>query len=369
LAEFIDTQEALDAALAALAGERQIALDTETDAFFAYRPAICLLQISVPGRDFVIDPLADVDMAGIAALLADGSKRVILHAAENDVILMRHQFGWGIADLFDTQVACFVLGQRPYSLAGVLEEHFGVKLDKSQQRSDWRRRPLSEKQLRYAALDTHYLIELADELRQRAEQAGRIDEIDYECRRIADRDWSPEPFDPEGFRRMSGAKELKGSRLRVLRDLFLFRNREAERRNRAAYRIAPDHALVALARHGADPLPRGVPGRFWERYGRRLRGVIRKAQQGGALPPRPRKRNGNGEPVTPQVKRRYERLRRWRTKAAEERGVETFVVARNELLMKIARGGCETREELAELIEPFRLREYGDAILATMAES
>jgi ribonuclease D len=97
-----------------------------------------------------------------------------------------------------------------------------------------------------------------------------------------------------------------------------------------------------------------------------VRGVIRRARQQGPLPPRKRKPRTNGEPTPPDVKERYERLRKWRSREAEERGVETFVVARNELLLRIARAGCTTVEELGELVAPFRVREYGEAMLAAM---
>jgi ribonuclease D len=368
---FLDTQAALDGALATLREHEAIALDTETDAFFAYRPKICLLQFSVPGLDLVVDPLADLDLDGIGALLADPSRQIVLHAAENDIILMNHQYGWRVANLFDTQVASFVLGLSPYSLAGILEARFGVKLDKSQQRSDWRQRPLSEAQLAYAAEDTRYLPDLARELKERAVEAGRLEEIAWECRRIAEREWEPEPFDPEAFRKLSGAKELSGARLRLLRDLFVLRHKEADRRDRAPYRIIPDHALVALARgadgQGAEP-PRGVPHAFWRRYGSRVRNLWRRARERGPLPP-PRNRRGKSGPRTPpEVKRRIERLKRWRARAAEERGVEAFVVARNELLQRVALAGCTTLDELADHVEPFRAREYGEAMLAAMLD-
>ncbi|MDH3590789.1 MAG: ribonuclease D [Planctomycetota bacterium] len=365
----VDTKDGLDDCLAALAAAPALAVDTETDAFFAYRPAICLLQASTPDEDFLIDPLADLDLAPFGAILADPAREVVLHAAENDVILMHHQFGWRIGRLFDTQVASFVLGLKPYSLAGVLEARFEVKLDKSQQRSDWARRPLTDKQVEYAALDTHYLLRLAAELRARAVDAGRVDEIEWECGRIATREWTPEPFDPEGFRRMSAAKEMDARDLRVLQELFLFREAEAERRNRAPYRVVPDHALVALTRWRKGPPPRGVPERFWQRYGGKVRRTIETARKKGPLPPRKRHRRRDGEPTSPAVKQRYERLRRWRARAAEERGVESFVVARNELLMRVARSGAASREELAGEVEPFRLREYGDAILAALLDS
>ena len=252
MAEFIDTAPAFDEAVAQLRAQPALALDTETDAFFAYRPCVCLLQFSFPGRDLLFDPLAKIDLAPLGELLADPNREVVLHAAENDVIQLHHQFGWRIGKLYDTQVACFVLGLPPFSLAGVLDTHFGVKLNKSQQRSDWSRRPLSPEQITYAAADTNHLLELAADLQGRAADAGRTEEIASECARVAAREWKPEPFDKEGFRRISGAKELDDKSLRILRELYLLRNEASEHRNRAAYRIASDAALMALRGHYYD---------------------------------------------------------------------------------------------------------------------
>ena len=366
--DLVDSRPALENAIARLRDAPSIALDTETDAFFAYRPQICLLQLSVPGADLLVDPLAGLDLAPLGEVLADPVHEVVLHAAENDIILLHHQFRWRIANLYDTQVACFVLGLKPYSLAGVLSARFDVALDKRQQRSDWSRRPLSPQQIAYAADDTHYLLELAAELKQRALDADRAEEVAAECRRIAAREWAPEPFDEEGFRRIAGARGLDGVPLRILRELYLFRAREAERRNRAPYRVCPDAALLRLATERHLP-PRGVPAAFWRRYERKIRDAIAAARRAGPLPPRRPRRGAPGDRMSSVAKERYEALRKWRTAAARARGVESFVVARNELLERIARAGCTTPEQLGELVEPFRLREYGDAILAAMLDS
>jgi ribonuclease D len=368
LPDLVDARPALENALARLRNAPAVALDTETDAFFAYRPRICLLQLSVPGADFLVDPLADLDLAPLGEILADPEREVVLHAAENDIILLHHQFRWRIANLYDTQIACFVLGLKPYSLSGVLSARFGVELDKRQQRSDWSRRPLSAAQIAYAADDTRHLLELAEDLKQRGADTGRTDEIAAECRRIAGREWTPEPFDPEGFRRLPGARELEDVQLRVLRDLYLFRTREAERRNRAPYRVCPDAALLRLATERRLP-SKGVPAAFWRRYEGKVRELIAAARRAGALPPRRQRRGAPGDRMSTRAKQRFEELRRWRTAAAEARGVETFVVARNELLERIARADCTTLEELSELVEPFRLREYGAAILAAILDS
>jgi ATP-dependent DNA helicase RecQ len=70
--------------------------------------------------------------------------------------------------------------------------------------------------------------------------------------------------------------------------------------------------------------------------------------------------------MPPDARERFERLRRWRGAAAETRGVETFVVAKNEMLARIALAAPETLEQLREHVEPFRLREYGEAILSAL---
>jgi len=362
LTPIIQTQEALASLLDALRPAPAIALDTETDAFFAYRPSVCLLQVSIPGRDWLVDTLSGVDLAPLGALLAEPERESVFHAAENDVILLKHQYGWSFGRIFDTQVACFVLGLPPYSLQGVLEARFGVKLDKKMQRSDWSARPLSAAQIAYAAEDTRHLLPLAAELKERVRQAGRTEEVEWECRRIREREWSPEPFDPEGFRRIGGARDLDGVGLRILRDLYLFRHEEAEERNRAPYRVASDDVLLAVARQRATaPVP-GVPAGIWARFGRRMAAIVTRAVAKGPLEAhRPRK--PREEPAPPEVLERFERLRRWRTEAARKRGVEPFVVARNELLFEIARANPETPEALAARIEPFRFREYGAAIL------
>jgi ribonuclease D len=366
LAELVDNPEALDRALATLRDAPSMALDTETDAFFAYRGRMCLLQVSVPGHDFLIDPLQGLDLQPFGALLRDPAREVVLHAAENDVILMQHQFGWRIAKLFDTQVACFVLGWKPYSLAGILEARFGKVLDKSQQRSDWRQRPLSEEQIAYAAEDTSHLLELARELKEGASGAGRTEEIEAECARIAEREWAPEPFDAEGFRRID--RQLRGVPQRILRDLYLFREKEAEKRDRAPYRIAPDSALLALSTLRGSP-PRGVPPSFWQRYQKEIRTIVEEARRLGPLPPRPPPPRAEGGPLPPDARDRFERLRRWRGLAAEKRGVETFVIAKNDLLLKVALAAPRSLDDLAPHVEPFRIREYGEAMLAAMRES
>ena len=160
--------------LAALAGEREIAVDTEADSFYHYQERVCLVQITAGGRDWLVDPLRGLDIRPLGAVLADPERTKVFHDGEYDVLILKRQFGFAFAALFDTRVAAAALGMEAPGLAAVVHAHYGFELDKSQQRSDWSRRPLSKEQVAYARLDTHYLVPLMHAFGDELEERGRM---------------------------------------------------------------------------------------------------------------------------------------------------------------------------------------------------
>ena len=196
------------------------------------------------------------------------------------------------------------------------------------------------------------------------DQGASPEEIAHECARIASREWEPEPFDPESFRRIKGARDLDAWGQRILRGLFIMRHEEADARNRPAYRIAPDALLMQIAAQKSTRSEGGAHG-FWRRYGKRVAGIVHAEKDRPPLP-RPQRGGERGAPDSAEVKDRYEKLRKWRSGAAKERGVETWVVARNELLLRIARAAPRTAAELDPMLEPFRQREYGEPMLGVL---
>ncbi len=94
-------------------------------------------------------------------MLADPAIQKVFHAAENDILMLKRDFDFGFANIFDTMLAARILGWRQVSLAALLQQHFGVTLDKHAQLTDWGQRPLTSSQLSYARLDSHFLIPLA----------------------------------------------------------------------------------------------------------------------------------------------------------------------------------------------------------------
>jgi ribonuclease D len=232
--------------LDALQHEPSVALDTESNSFHVYRERVCLLQLSTREQDWVIDPLA-VDVRPLGALLGDG-RETILHGADYDVRCLRREYGWRLPRLFDTMIAARRLGRTGLGLSALVEARFGVKLSKTNQRSDWGRRPLSPDQLAYAALDTHYLLPVADELRGELVKQGLIDQTEAEFQRIAAVEPKERVFDVEGWRRLKGARELDPAGRAVLRALWIAREARASEVDRPPFKVLAEATMVELAR-------------------------------------------------------------------------------------------------------------------------
>ncbi len=235
------------AALAdALADEPVIALDTESNSFHVYRERVCLIQISTRSRDWVVDPLS-ADPRPLGSVLA-AAPALVLHGADYDVRCLKREYGFVLPRLFDTMVAARRLGRAGLGLAALVEQHFGVRLAKDYQRSDWGRRPLSAEQVRYAALDTHFLLPLHDLLAGELHERRLADEAWQEFARVAAVEPKPKVFDPEGWRRMKGARDLDAAGRAVLRALWIAREDRASALDRPPFKVMPEQTMLEVAR-------------------------------------------------------------------------------------------------------------------------
>jgi ribonuclease D len=205
---------ALQALAEALTREPAVALDTESNSFHVHRERVCLLQISTREADWVVDPFA-VDVRPLGPVLA-AAPALVLHGADYDVRCLKREYGFVLPALFDTMAAARRLGRAGLGLSALVEEQFGVRLSKDFQRSDWGRRPLTVEQVSYAALDTHFLLPLHEVLARELRARGLWDEAAQEFGRIAAVEPRPRVFDPEGWRKMKGARGgARGARQRA----------------------------------------------------------------------------------------------------------------------------------------------------------
>jgi len=266
-----------------VAAEPVVAFDTESNSFHVYKERICLLQVSTRSEDFIVDPFA-VDVAPLGRVMCDG-REVVLHGADYDIRCLKREWGWSLPRLFDTMAAARRLGRPGLGLSALVEGQFGVRLSKSSQRSDWGRRPLTPDQIAYAALDTHFLLPLHDLLAQELDARGVAEEARKEFDRIAAVEPRERVFDPEGWRRIKGARELDPAGRQVLRALWLAREAQARQTDRPPFKVLAEHAMVDLSRlrpRGAAEIGRvpGVTPAVMRRLGDAIREAIASAGSG-----------------------------------------------------------------------------------------
>ena len=352
-----------------LAGVRQIALDTESNSFHAYRGRLCLIQLAAGDQEWAIDTLALTGINGLRDILLDPGIEKIIHAAEGDLLNLRRDYNAGAVNVFDTMLAARLLGYPRFGLADLLQQHFAVTLDKRFQRHDWGARPIPPPALRYAVEDVRYLARLRDTLH--AELAGR-DRLE-EAAEVFERATRVLPeereFDPESFWRVKGSQELVGAGRAILRELYTFRDERARSQNRPPVRVMNDAALIALSREApTDPAGLrqcGLSPLQVDRYGHGLLQAIRRGRRSPVpAPPRP-----SGPRPDPLLLQRFDALRAWRKTCAAERGIDPEMIVSNAALRALARvqpGGPADVAEIAEL-GPWKARHYAAGLFETLS--
>ncbi|NIM92733.1 MAG: ribonuclease D [Anaerolineales bacterium] len=347
-----------------LLSQPRFAVDTESNSLHAYQEQVCLIQISIPGSDYLVDPLRLTNLDPIRSLMADSNIEKVFHAAEYDIICLKRDFGFQIANLFDTRVALRTLGRIRTGLGDVLHEEFGVHLNKRLQRANWGQRPLPRELLDYAALDTHYLLPLRDLIVKELVEARRWEEATEECKRISHIEPSANDLDEDRFWRVSGARRLSHTQTAILRELFILREEEARRLDRPTFKVFGDKVLIGISQSEPRDLDElgqlpGMTAKQINRFGTKL---IAAVERGRVADPPTRPVN---ERLDDAVLNRYKRLRTWRKRMAEARQVESDIILPRELVMEIAREAPQSREELREIMQPleWRFQTYADEIL------
>jgi len=244
---YIDTEDGADDFLADISGVREIAVDTEGASFHRFIDRIYLLQLSTRERSAIIDPLPIGMPKALGDILQDPDVEVIFHDADYDLRLLHQDYGWHVNHIFDTRIAAQLLGIKAFGLAALLEQFFGVKLDKKHQRADWSLRPLTQGMLEYAAQDTRFLLDLRDELKVRLEKLGRMEWAREEFDRLEGTKWEDDDSSLS-FLKIKGARDLTRRELALLRELVPWRDSVAREVDRATFRVMGNEVLLDIAR-------------------------------------------------------------------------------------------------------------------------
>lgn len=267
----ITRQDELQATIESLRKSDFVTVDTEFIRETTFWPELCLIQMASPDCQALVDPLAPgLDLAPFFTLMADESVTKVFHAARQDIEIVFNLGGLIPHPVFDTQVAAMVCGfGDSVSYDQLVQKVTGTQLDKSSRFTDWRHRPLSEKQLTYALADVTYLIAVYRFLKAELEREGRAEWVSEEMEVLTAREtYDPHPEDAWKRLKMRLRKPIE---LAVLQAIAAWREREARERNVPRQRVVKDDALYEIAQQqprdaAALARLRTIP-RGWERSG------------------------------------------------------------------------------------------------------
>jgi len=282
---WIDDPGSLERLVAELAEAEAYAVDTEFHRERTYYPHLDLVQIAWAGDLALVDPLA-VDLAPLARVL-DGPGLAVLHAADQDLEVLRASCGTVPTRLFDTQLAAGFLGMSSPSLQSLVERLLGVRLKKGDRLADWTRRPLGADQRAYAAADVEHLLALHAVITSQLAGRGRLVWAEQECELA--RTQQRGPTDPQtAWWRQRDARSLRGRSMGVAQEVAAWRERRAMALDLPPRFVLPDLAMAAIAQRppssAADlTAVRGLEGR--QVKGAMVDEIMAAVERGRALPP------------------------------------------------------------------------------------
>lgn len=370
---FLDTPEAADSFLGAIASTRVVAIDTEGASFHRYVDRIYLLQLSTERHHAILDPLKVESPGGLGALLESREVEVVFHDADYDLRLLHQDYGWRVTNIFDTRVAAQLLGIKAFGLAALLDQYFGVKLDKKHQRADWSMRPLTADMLDYAAQDTMHLLGLRDELRGTLEKKGRWHWAQEEFTRLEGTQWLAED-DGTSFLRLKGARDLSRRELALLRELVAWRDGVARALDRSTFRVVTNDVLLELSRRSPRTMDdlraiKGIGRSILEnRGGEILEAAARgRAVAEGDLPRFPKAPRWDRDP---NFDERVARLKRVRDEVAADLDLDPGVLCARDRLEAVARARPRHREQVQALPElrGWQVEVLGDAFVRALRD-
>lgn len=325
--------------ITALKKERSVAFDLEADSMFRFKERVCLVQVAIPNRIFLIDPLKLSNLKPLQSIFSDSSIQKVFHGADYDVRSLYRDFEIEIHHLFDTEIACRFLGLHETGLDAVIKNFFGVELDKKYQKKDWSQRPLTEEMMRYAARDVLYLIPLARLLEKDLRAKGRLPWVQEECLLLS----QVRPANVESqplFVKCKGAGKLDRKSLALLEELLRLRMKIAAKKDRPLFKVLSNRSLLMIAKERPRTKEQLIAldllsPKQAEMYGDAIVNTLHRAGRipDDQLPEYPRKKAPRLKPAVPP---RIKKLKAWRDDKAAELSFEPALLLNKMQMTAIA---------------------------------
>ena len=347
----VSDKESLENLVEDLSHYEIAAVDTEADSMYHYSVRLCLVQITIGERHYIVDPLAPFDIRPIFKTRA--MNNIILHGADYDLRMLWHRFRFSPRHVFDTMLAAKFLGESSLGYASLVQKYFGVTLPKDNQKSDWTVRPLPTDMCEYAIHDTFYLHELCAILGEKLLAQKKFGWLIETCDDLIEKARQQKPEDPDRWR-IPGSFRLAPKSLNLLKAVWMWREREAEKLDRPPYKVFGNELMLAIVRSASYSFP-NVHEEFFPKLPRNFVGE-RKADFFDMLEramqiPENEWPEANHRARVPQVSPSGElidTLKEWRNERAAELNLEEAMLANRSQLIALATPVGETWEDRYE---------------------
>ncbi len=182
---FIDSLDDLEVLNKELLLKSNVGVDTEFRRTTKDNMRLALLQINDGEEIYLVDAIVIEDPKEHCSFLYSQSVVKIFHSCKEDLEAV---YSWTkeiMVNIFDTQLAnSFLDGSYSIGYQGLVNKKLGIDLDKNETRSNWIRRPLSDSQLKYAALDVEYLINLYEDQKLELLQSNKLGWLNEDIERL-----------------------------------------------------------------------------------------------------------------------------------------------------------------------------------------
>lgn len=349
--ELIQTQNQLNTFVEQIKNKPVLAIDTEFMRRRTLHPEVALIQIFDGEHLALIDPLAELSLFDFWEILKDPNVLKVLHSPSEDIEVFQKYAGFVPSPLFDTQFALQLLGDgNCMGFALMVKELLNIEIDKSESRTNWLQRPLTKKQLDYAAADTFYLLPCFELIIERIKQVNMFDIVIQESELIANKRAFKTP-DELLYKDIKNAWQLKPHELAVLKVLAAWRRNKAIRKNLALNFVLKEQNMTEIAKRGPSSLNylRQIPGVEAIEVNRSGVEIIKCIEQAKALPkddmPEMLKRLID----FPTYKKVAKEIKQKITKVAKEQGIPEDVMASKKQINQLISWNWKLSKEQKEI--------------------
>lgn len=334
--------------------EDAIAVDLEADSLFHYHEKVCLLQISTPHKNIIIDPLSIDSLSPLSNIFSDTDITKVFHGADYDIRSLYRDFGFEVNSLFDTHIAAKFIGEKEIGLANLLHKKFKISIEKKYQKMDWSRRPLPEAMLDYAVLDTCYLLPLKSAFEKELKAKDRLFCVEEECE-ILSRVRPAQSNDDPLFLRFKGANKFDSLSLAVLEAILQLRKEIAIEQDRPPFKIIGNRSILEIVEKKPSSLTelKKIKGLGRKNLNTIGSSILKRIEEAIALPKKdlpvilPKIKKS----INPIVKNRIKTLKRWRDQQVTDQNMDPSLIFTNAQIASLANANPHDSEQLDEISE------------------